>query len=258
MKREYHKWHSERLNRDMELLEFGHAGARVIIFPTSQGRFFDWEDRGMIDTLSHHIEKGWLHVFCVDSVDSESWFNGHVHPHDRAERHLTYQRYITEEVLPFTRSLNDNPFVIACGASFGAYHSMSVALRYPQCFNRVVAMSGVYDIGEWTGGHFDRSIHEGSPVHYVCNPFEDEEHFAKVRELDIIFATGQDDSAFEQSKILSNGLWERGVWHAFRVWDGWAHDWPEWKEMVLHYIGGPDSRGGEMCEPARTDMHLPC
>ena len=40
MKREYHKWYSERLGRDMELLVFGHDGLPAIVFPTSQGRFF--------------------------------------------------------------------------------------------------------------------------------------------------------------------------------------------------------------------------
>ncbi|PJF27694.1 MAG: esterase, partial [Phototrophicales bacterium] len=33
MHREYHRWHSPSLDRSMELLIFGHAGARVIIFP---------------------------------------------------------------------------------------------------------------------------------------------------------------------------------------------------------------------------------
>jgi len=40
MHRAYHRWHSPSLGRDMELLVYGHAGARVLVFPTSQGRFF--------------------------------------------------------------------------------------------------------------------------------------------------------------------------------------------------------------------------
>jgi hypothetical protein len=44
--REHHRWHSPSLGRDMELLVFGHAGARMLVFPTSMGRFFEWEDRG--------------------------------------------------------------------------------------------------------------------------------------------------------------------------------------------------------------------
>ena len=39
MNREYHQWWSERLRRNMELLVFGHAGAKVLVFPSRLGRF---------------------------------------------------------------------------------------------------------------------------------------------------------------------------------------------------------------------------
>jgi esterase/lipase superfamily enzyme len=35
-------------------------------------------------------------------------------------------------------------------------------------------------------------------------------------------------------------LWGKGVWHALRIWDGFAHDWPVWQEMLRLYIGGHD------------------
>ena len=37
MRRDYHKWYSPELGREMELLVFGHDGLPVIVFPTSQG-----------------------------------------------------------------------------------------------------------------------------------------------------------------------------------------------------------------------------
>src|ERR1035441_1121065 len=51
MNRQYHKWYSKHLNRDMELLVFGHRGDRVIVFPTRQGRFFDYENWGLVDEI---------------------------------------------------------------------------------------------------------------------------------------------------------------------------------------------------------------
>lgn len=74
MNREYHKWHSPALGRDMELLVFGHAGAPLIVFPPSMGRFFDYESRGMIDAIRDRYESGAIQAFCVDSVDSQSWY----------------------------------------------------------------------------------------------------------------------------------------------------------------------------------------
>ncbi len=41
MRRQYHKWFSPSLGREMELLVFGHAGAKVMVFPTREGRFYD-------------------------------------------------------------------------------------------------------------------------------------------------------------------------------------------------------------------------
>ena len=68
----------------MELLIFGHAGARTLVFPTSQGRFYEWEDRGMVAALADHLENGWVQLFCLDSIDGESWYNKGLHPADRA------------------------------------------------------------------------------------------------------------------------------------------------------------------------------
>ena len=43
MRREYHRWYSARVGRMMELLVFGHAGAKVLVFPTRDGRFYEYE-----------------------------------------------------------------------------------------------------------------------------------------------------------------------------------------------------------------------
>ncbi len=44
MKREYHKWYSHSLKKEMELLVFGYAGAKVLFFPPRMGRFYDYEN----------------------------------------------------------------------------------------------------------------------------------------------------------------------------------------------------------------------
>ena len=39
-------------------------------------------------------------MFCVDSVDEESWYARWKHPADRAWRQTQYDNYILREVLP--------------------------------------------------------------------------------------------------------------------------------------------------------------
>ena len=53
-------------------------------------------------------------------------------------------------------------------------------------------------------------------------------------------AIGRDDPSLADNEHLSRVLWEKGIWHALRLWDGWAHDWPWWREMIRRYIGGHD------------------
>src|SRR5882672_9219592 len=130
MNREFLKTYSWELGRDMELLVFGHAGLPMIAFPTSMGRFYDYEDRGMIAALAPRIERGELLVFCVDSVDKESWYNKGIHPRARVLRHLQYEGYLLHELLPLVHARNPSQQMAVTGCSFGGYHSVNFALKH--------------------------------------------------------------------------------------------------------------------------------
>jgi len=239
MHREHTRWFSPSLSRDMDLLIFGHAGARVLVFPTSMGKFFEWEDRGMTGVIAEHLERGWLQLYCVDSVDAESWYAKHKQPADRARRHAQYDAYLEHELLPFTRSRNDNPFLIATGASFGAYHAVAFAFRHPHLVGRILAMSGLYDVREMTEGYSDIEVYYANPSDFIRHE-TDHGRLQAIRRIDIILAIGRDDPAYWNNQQLSKTLWEKGIPHALRVWDGWAHDWPWWHQMLLKYIAGHD------------------
>ena len=142
MNREYLKAFSQELHRDMEMLVFGHSGFPLLVFPTSMGRFFEYEDRGMIGTLAGKIDSGELQVFCPDAVDTESWYNKSVHPRVRVLRHMQYERYILYEVLPFIRWKNQKQGLAVTGASFGGYHAVNFALKHPDVVTHCVSMSG--------------------------------------------------------------------------------------------------------------------
>ena len=122
MDRQYHRWFSPSLEREMELLVFGHGGPWVLVFPTSMGRFFDWEDRGLIAAMREH----------------------------------------------------------------------------------------------------------------------EPQRLEALRRMDIILALGGDDAARANNEYLSSALWSKDILHALRIWDGLAHDWPVWQEMLPRYIGGHD------------------
>jgi esterase/lipase superfamily enzyme len=239
MNREYHQWHSPSLQRDMELLVFGSAGARVLVFPTSMGRFFQWEDFGMIEALAPQLEQGQIQLFCVDSVDGESFYAKQRPPAERIQRHVQYDRYLHDEVLPFTKTLNTDPYLMTAGASFGAYHAVNFAFRYPELVDRTIGLSGLYDISNFMDGYSDQDVYLNNPSDFIAHE-SDPERLRALRHVDIVLAIGHDDPSCANNESFSQTLWDKDIWHAIRIWDGWAHDWPWWREMIQRYIGGHD------------------
>ncbi|MDB4879059.1 MAG: uncharacterized protein JWL60_505 [Gemmatimonadetes bacterium] len=223
----------------MSLLQFGHGGSRVVVFPSSMGKFHEWEDRGMIGALAPMIEQGWFTLWCLDSVDEESWYAKWKRPGDRAIRHAQYDAYVRDEVLPLTERPAGPTFLATAGASFGAYHAMSFGLRYPHQVGRVIGLSGLYDIREQTGGWSDETVYFHNPADFVPGE-NDPGRLAAMRAMDIIIAIGRDDPMRPGNEEFSRRLNEKGIWHALRIWDGWAHDWPFWTGMIQRYIGGHD------------------
>lgn len=233
--RSHHRWHSPTLRREMELLVFGHAGARVVVFPTSQGRFYDWEDRGLIGALGEHLSDGRLQIFCVDSVDGESWFAKHLPPADRARRHVEYDHYVLDEVLPFSLEHNADDFLILTGASFGAYHAVNFAFRHPDVVDKTVGFSGKYDIHSFLDGYWNDTAYFHCPTAYVPNM--DAEWVERLSQMEICIVTGATDNILSGTTDMIRILREKGIRHRGDVWDApYGHDWPWWKIQIRNYV----------------------
>jgi esterase/lipase superfamily enzyme len=239
-RRVHQTWDSPALlGRKMDLLIFGHAGTRVLVFPTSRGSYHEWEDRQMPDIVGEQLRAGTLQLFCVSSADDASWYDETISIHERAEWQGRYDAYLKDEVLPRTRAFNGSPHLITVGASFGGYHAICFALRHPELVMRVLSMSGPPDIRRLTSGWSDGEVYFQNPAEFMRNE-HDEARLAAFRRMDIILGVGRDDPLAASNIEFSQMLWERGIGNALRVWDGWAHDWPYWQQMLQLYIGGPD------------------
>lgn len=238
MHRSYHAWHSPALGRTMELLVFGHGGTPVLVFPTSRGRFYEFEDRDMVASLAYQIEQGWLQLICVDAVYGESWYSYGGDTDARLWREEQYEHYLLTEVLPLVRQINATPYLIATGCSFGATEAVHFALRHPGVVNRVIGLAGLYDLKRFFG-HYTERLYFHNPIDFVPN-LGDQWARDQLRASDIILVTGRDDPAAWSNELLSRQLWGQGIGNALRLWDGWCHDWPYWADMITRYIGGHD------------------
>jgi esterase/lipase superfamily enzyme len=242
MNREYHKWYSERLRRDMELLIFGHAGAAVLFFPTRMARFYDYENWRIIEAIKDRINNGELQIFCVDSVDAESFYNQAVHPEERILRHTQYDQYIVNEVIPLMQQINGGNYFEVAGCSMGAFHAVNLALRHPWLFNKCVCMSGRYDLTEQIqdfsdlfDGFRSDNIYFNTPMQYVANMHDD--HLLNlIRHMEIIFAIGETDPFLPNNHEFSQLLWSKGIPNNLFIWEHYAHRPRSWRQMVQIYF----------------------
>lgn len=241
MERAYYKWFSPVLEKDMEILVFGHGGKPVIFFPTRAAHFYDLENWRVIDAMKDKIETGDIQVYCVDSIDSESFYSD-APPPCRIARHIQYEKYILEEVVPFIRKQNQSPGLVAAGCSLGGYHAVNIALKHPTVFTKVVGMSARYDLtkplpffDDLFDGYFDEDIYFNMPNHFVPG-ISDPALLEQLRDLDITLVIGREDSFLENNRHLSESLNQIEVPHQLFIWEEEAHRPRYWREMVKLYL----------------------
>ena len=236
LNREYHKWHSPALQRDMELLLFGHAGLPCIVFPTSCGRFFDFENRDMVGAVADKIDRGEIQLFCVDSVDAESWYNRSASPRHRIHRHMQYEHYILQEVLPLLRQRNWNSQIAAVGCSFGGYHAANITLRHPDIFTAFLSMSGAFDTTNFLRGYHDEDVYFNEPMQYIPNTW-DCWHLDRYRRGTYVLATGVHDQCWTFNEQMAAVFRSKGIPHRLDVWgNNTGHDWHYWHQMIQQYL----------------------
>ena len=102
----YYNEYSYHLDRMMEFKVYGHAGRPCLVFPAQSGRFYDFENFGMVGAVQDLLEQGRLQLFTCDSIDWETWAAFDRECRGRIERHEAYARYIVEELAPRILEIN--------------------------------------------------------------------------------------------------------------------------------------------------------
>ncbi len=222
----------------MPVVTYGHYGFALLLVPTAAADYLEYERFQLIDSLAPFIDAGKIKVFSINSINTESWMNNDMEGAHKAIRQNQFNEYVFNEVIPFIKNNTswDTP-VIVSGASFGALHSMNLFLKRPDLFNGVIAMSGVYDLTEYTKGYYDEQVYYNSPIHYIPN-LTDNWYLDNIRNGKIIIATGS--GAYEDpqaNRRFSEVLWNKGIWHELDIWgEDITHDWPTWRKMLPHFI----------------------
>jgi len=239
MQRELASWYSPSLGREMPIVTYGHYGFALLLVPTAAADYLEYERFQLIDTLKPWIEAGKVKVFSVNSMNTESWMNNEMLGEHKAIRHNQFNEYIYNEVIPFIRnSTSQDTQIIVSGASFGALHSMNLFLKRPDLINGVLAMSGVYDLTEYTKGFYDEQVYYNSPMHYMPNLTDHNilEQIRRSNHIHIFSGSGAYEDPSSSGRFAKI-LYDKNINYELDIWgEEWPHDWNTWRHLMPHYM----------------------
>ena len=241
MKIDYYKHWSSHLNRDMEFKVYGHSGKAVLFIPCQGGRFFDFENFKMVDHWARWIEEGRCTVYSADSIDNEAWAAMGADNRWRIENHEKWFHYITQELVPYIHHLQGNSNgIMTFGCSMGAMHAANLYYRRPDLFDRMFAISGLYDSTEFFGDYCDNLVYINCPCYYLANLPQDHPYMNLYHSQKSLVVCGQgawEDLLLKSTRWLDTVCCQRGIGTRFEYW-GYDvnHDWPWWFKMVEQYV----------------------
>lgn len=224
----------------MPIAVYGTYGFALLMVPTASADFLEYERFQLIDAISMFINGGKCKVFSINSINNESWLNNSMNPRDKIIRHQQFNEYVYNEVVPFIRNNTSwqTPIII-CGASFGALHSMNLFLKRPDLINGCLAMSGVYDLTEYTKGYYDEDVYFNSPIHYMPNLTNHHvlEQIRHSGHIHILAGSGAYEDP-DASRRFAGVLYSKNIFYELDIWgQDMKHDWPTWRKMLPYYLG---------------------
>lgn len=231
MTEKYHRWYSHNLGLDVEMLVFGDRGYPVILFPTSQGRYHQNKDEGLIESVRWFVDEGLVKIYCPDSFDWLTWYNKGIPPGDRARNYNFYDKMLYEELAPRAMHETGVSKIATAGCSFGGYHAVNFGLKHPGSTGHVFSMSGAFDVKQFMDGFYSDDVFYNNPPDYL--PGSDK---WELWQMNIILGTAEHDICRSDNDQLSNILRQKNINHWLDVRGIGDHDWPMWRAMFPHYL----------------------
>lgn len=242
MNRHHHSIPAPALGGSGDVIEYGHWGRPMLVFPSEQGAAWDYESNGMIGVLSELIEGGRLKVYCVESFDKGTWVDHSLPLEERARRHGLYEDWIVNQVATFIAHQAGGPQeIILTGSSFGAYHAANFCLKRPDLFPLAVCLSGVYDVNHLGWGERGEAVYFNNPMDYLVHMHGD--HLDWVRSAaNLVVVVGQGSwedttGALQSTQAFASLLAAKGIPHELDMWGhDVPHDWPSWRRQIAHHL----------------------
>jgi esterase/lipase superfamily enzyme len=240
MYRDAISYHSNVLGEDLGVIVYGMTGYPIIVFQTQDSKCTNYEDFGMISELADYIDGGKVQLFCVDSIDQESWSNTNGDKSWRAQRQEDYFRFVTDELVPYVHDRNGSDLrPLATGCSMGATHSAIAALRRPDLFQGCIALSGVYRTSFFFGDWMDENLYMNDMVQMLHDLPADHPYIDLYNHRSLCFCVGQGawEDGLSDLRDMDASFKRLGInaWCDFWGYDV-NHDWPWWKKQMRYFL----------------------
>ena len=234
---------SPALGHDLEMYRYtsdgGVAGQPIVAFPSMNGRVWDWENFGMVESIRHLIEAGRVSLYVSDGIDWQSWTAADKTMAERVLRHADFDRYAVTELLPRVRAESGQVTAWTAGCSMGAFHASNLFVRYPEQVDGLMAISGVYQPRRFIGEFTDGLAIDFSPLDRLARE-SDPERLALYRRARIALCVGQgrwEEEMIVDAHAMEAVLASKGIPALVDFWGHDAdHDWPWWQKMLLYHL----------------------
>lgn len=227
---EYRRLYSQHLGTELEMLVIGDYGYPLLLFPTSNGRYYEAKDFHLVDTVRWFIENRLLKLICIDSGDKWSWYAKHLHPGTRVHNHGLYDRMVSDELVPRLQQECQVDKIGVAGCSLGGYQALNFAFRHPNQVAHMFSMGAAFDIRMFLDGHYDEQAYFHNPLDYMPNAQDD-----NFYRMNIVLGTAEHDFCKDSNYKMSGILAHKHIPHRLDVRPG-THDWPEWRGMFPDYV----------------------
>ena len=238
MQKDVTRWHSSRLEQDVQLVRWGHLGTPVLLFPTAGGDAEEVERFHLIGVLEPLIDGGRVKVYSTDSVAGRTWISGDHSAEFCSRLQNRFDDFIYREITPAIRNdcNSDDIEIITAGASIGAFNAVATVCRHPDAFRMAIAMSGTYDLSKYLEGRMNEDFYFSSPLHYL--PGLEGPQLELLRKRFILLPTGEGDyEDIGESWRMARVLGAKGIPNRVDPWGAeWHHDWETWRAMLPKYL----------------------
>lgn len=231
--------YSQSLGRDMQYRVYGTQGHPILAFPSQNGRYYDYENFGMIDVLSPWIESGKARVICCDGIDGETWSRQGEDNRWRIEQHERWFHYIVDELIPAVRFSPEETLIVT-GCSMGGFHAGNFFFRRPDIFDSLIALSGLYNAGYGFPYYSDDLTYMNSPEDFLREMPLDHPWMDLYRQRNIYICVGQgkwEDELQESTRSLDGILRWKEIPAMVDYW-GYDvdHDWCWWRRQLPYFM----------------------